>query len=177
VSGDARELPSFEFLMNPSPRSIGEGGGAEFLVGSFLKELPSDLGFVLVRGKKTLVGFEPRNTKESATFLISEDVLRERVLVPGFPEVSRASRASKENGDLSRPSFGLVIFELSNPQSGSGRSEVDASEFEVKMEPTFEVVKIFRGNPLARTRSKKAVSSGFGSEDFRGGGDELPEET
>ena len=45
------------------------------------------------------------------------------------------------------------------------------------MEPAFEVEQIFRGNPLARTRSKKAVGSGFGSEDFGGGGDELPEES
>ena len=45
------------------------------------------------------------------------------------------------------------------------------------MVPTFEVEQIFRGNPLARTRSKKAVGSGFGSEDFGGGGDELPEES
>jgi hypothetical protein len=44
------------------------------------------------------------------------------------------------------------------------------------MVPAFEVKQIFRGDPMARTRSEKAVGSGFGGEDFGGGGDELPEE-
>jgi hypothetical protein len=115
VSGDAREFPSLEFFVNPSPRSIREGGSAKFLVRSFLKELPSDLGLVLVSGEKTLVGFASGDTKERAAFLVFDDVLGKRSLIPGFPEVSGASRASKESGDLSRSGFSLVVLEVGNP--------------------------------------------------------------
>ena len=115
MSGNAREFPSHEFLVNPSPGAIRESGGAKFLVGSFLKELPSDLGFVLVRGKKALVGFDPRDTKEGAAFLVFNNVLRKRLLIPGFPEVSGASGASKEIGNLGRPGFSLVVLEVGDP--------------------------------------------------------------
>ena len=175
VSGNAREFPSNKFVMDPSPGAIRVSCSLEFIVGSFLEELPSDVNLVLVGRKKSMEGLEPRDTKGIATFLIPDDVLGKRVLVPGFPKVSGASRTSKEGGDLGRPSFCLVVFKVGNSQGGSSSSEIDASEFEVKMEPTFEVEEVFGSNPLTRTRSKEAVSSGFSGKNLGGGRDELPE--
>ena len=51
-----------------------------------------------------------------------------------------ASGASKESGNLGSPSFSLVVFKVGNPQSGSSRSEVNASELEVEMEPLFDKI-------------------------------------
>jgi len=175
VSGNTRELPPDELIMDPSPGSIGEGGSSEFLVGCFLEKLPSDICLVLVSREKPLKGFESGDTKGGASRLVFDNVLRERVLVPRFPEIARASRASKENGDLGGPSFSLVVFELGNPQGGGSRSEVDASELKVKMKPTLEVVEVFRDNPLARARGKEVVGSGLGGEDIGRRGNELPE--
>ena len=67
-----------------------------------------------------------------------------------------------------------MVLELSNPQGGGGRSEVDASELKVKMKPTLEVVEVFRDNPLARARGKEAMSSGLGGEDIGRRRNELP---
>ena len=96
VSGDARELPSNKFFMDPSPRAIRESCSFEFIVGRLLEEFPSDVSLVLVRGKKSLKGFEPEDAEEVAAFLVPEDVLGKRVLVPRFPVVSRPSGLSKE---------------------------------------------------------------------------------
>ena len=175
MSGNARELPSNELVMDTSPGSIGEGGRSEFLVGSLLKQFPSDYRLVLVGGEKSLVGFESGDTEGGTSRLVVNNVLGKRVLVPCFPEVVRSSRASKENGDLGGPVFSLVVFELSNPQGGGSRSEVDAPELKVKMKPTLEVVEVFRNKTLARARGKEVVSSGLGSKDISRGRNELPE--
>ena len=103
-------------------------------------------------------------------------MLRERVLVPGFPKVSGASGASKEGGNLGGPSFSLVVFEVGNSQSGGSRSEVDTSKFKVKMEPTLEVEKVFGNDPLTRTRGKEAMGSGFSGKDLGRGRNKLPQE-
>ena len=58
VSGNARELPSNKFVMDPSPRAIRESCSFEFIVGRFLEEFPSDVSLVLVRRKKSLKGFD-----------------------------------------------------------------------------------------------------------------------
>ena len=175
MSGDPREVPSNKLVVDPSPRAIREGGSSEFLVGCFLEKLPSDICLVLVSREKPLEGFESGDTKGGASRLVFDNVLREGVLVPRFPEVARASRASKENGDLGGPSFSLVVFELGNPQSGGSRSEVDASELKVKMKPTLEVEKVFGDNPLTRARGKEAVGSGLGGKDIGRRRNELPE--
>ena len=97
MSGDARKFPSNKFVMDPSPRAIRVGGQLDFLVSSLLEKLPSDVGFVLVSKEKSLKGFESEDTKEVAAFLVPEDVLGKRVLIPGFPVVSRASGLGKES--------------------------------------------------------------------------------
>ena len=96
MSRDAREFPSNEFVMDPSPGAIRVGGQLDFFVSSLLVELPSDVSLVLVSRETSLKGFESEGTKEIAAFLVPEDVLGKRVLIPGFPVVSRASGLSKE---------------------------------------------------------------------------------
>ena len=82
MSGNARELPSDELIMDPSPGSIREGGSSEFLVGSLLKQLSSDFCLVLVGREKSLVGFESGDPKGGTSRLVIDNVLRKRVLVP-----------------------------------------------------------------------------------------------
>ncbi len=56
MSRDAREAPSSKFDMDPSVRAVRVGGEFNLLVGSLLKELPSDLVFALVGGEQFLEG-------------------------------------------------------------------------------------------------------------------------
>ena len=69
----------------------------------------------------------------------------------------------------------MVVFKVGDSHSSSRCSEVGASKLEVEMAPAFEVVKILGDDPLAKARSEEAVGYGFGSEDLRRGGEELPE--
>ena len=71
----------------------------------------------------------------------------------------------------------MVVFEVGDSHRCCRGSEIDASKFEVKMKPTFEIVKIFGSDPLTRARSEEAVGSGFGGKDLRRGRDKLPEKT
>ena len=86
MSGDAREFPSDKLIMDPSPGAIRVGGEFYFLVSSLLEEFPSDVSLVFVRREELLEGLESEDSEEVAAFLVPEDVLRERVLVPGFPK-------------------------------------------------------------------------------------------
>ena len=95
MSGNARELPSNKFVMNPSPGAIRIGGQLDFFVDSFLEEFPSYVCFVLVGREKLLESVESEDPEEVAALLVPENVPRERVLVPGCPEVSVASRLRK----------------------------------------------------------------------------------
>ena len=58
MSGNTRELPPDELIVDASPRSIGESGSSKFLVGRLLEELPSDVCFVLVGREEPVEGFE-----------------------------------------------------------------------------------------------------------------------
>ena len=175
VPRNAREFPSNKLVMDSSPRAIRESGKFEFIVGRLLKEFPGDVGLVFMRREKSLKGFKLKDAKEIAAFLVPVDVLGENKMLPRFPKVSGASGLSKEGRDLGRPSFCLVVFKVGDSHRGSGRNEIDASELEVEMKPTFEIVKVFRSNPLTRTRRKDAVGSGFSGKNLKRGRDELPE--
>ncbi len=56
MSRNARKVPSSKFVMNPSVRAVRVSGELNLLVGSLLKELPSDLVFALVGGEQFLEG-------------------------------------------------------------------------------------------------------------------------
>ena len=87
MSEDAREFPSSKFVVDSSPGAIRVSGQLDFLVSSLLEEFPSDICFVLVGRGELLEGVETVDSEEVAAFLVSEDVLGEGVLLPGFPEV------------------------------------------------------------------------------------------
>ena len=71
----------------------------------------------------------------------------------------------------------MVVFKVGDSHRGCRGSEIDASKLEVKMEPTFEVVKIFGDDPLTRAWGEEAMGSGFRSKNLRRGRDELPEKS
>ena len=88
MSGDAREFPSNELLMDSGPRAKRVSGTLDLLIDGFLKEFPSNLNFALVGVKKFLESLVSEDAKEVAPFLVPHNVVGKRVLVPGFPEVS-----------------------------------------------------------------------------------------
>ena len=71
----------------------------------------------------------------------------------------------------------MVVFKVGDSHRSSRGSEVGASKLKVEMEPTFAVVEILGDDPLTRAQGQEAVGSSFGSEDLRGGGEELPEKS
>ena len=91
MSGDARKIPSNEFLMDPGPRAKRVSGSFDFFIDGFLKEFPSNLSLALVRVEKLLEDLVSEDAKEVAPFLVPQNVVGKRVLVPGFQGVPRAS--------------------------------------------------------------------------------------
>ena len=127
MSGDARGFPSSEFLMDSNPGAKRVSGSLDLFIDGFLEEFPSNLSYTLVSVEKFLENLGSGDTKEVAPSLVPQNVVGKKVLVPWFPEVSRASRLSQESVYFEGSFFGVVVFKVGDPQGGRSSSEVSRS--------------------------------------------------